>query len=472
MTLPPCKTFRAFAIPGLLSLAILVWFAPGCSQTPAHPNESQNPQNQPKTSPSKPLTTPAITPAQVPLPRAKAPSTSPRTHYKDLRKRFDQQVAEREQQAQQQNSWIRLERLASAYMQRARLTGDWNDYQKADRALQQAFALAAPGAGPFMMRARLSFTLHRFPQVDNDLDKHSKRLLLQDTDKSAIATMRADVALYRGKTQQAQALYQKTLALSPRSMQARARQAHFYARLGNYEKAEEEFDRAVTLLSKVDSLGGAWLHLQRGLLDLERNQLDRAMAHYQEADATLKGWWLVEEHMAEIHALQGRHDEAQRIYRTLVEQTKNPELMGALAESLEATNHPQEALQWHNKAVTHFEKQLALFPEAAGGHALEYFLSREPTSARTLALAKNNHALRPGTEASLLLAKVYMERGDLAQAQPLLQSALHTGWKTPDLFTTHAQFLHKQGNITEAVKQCKRANTIAPQVCNLPTTHP
>jgi hypothetical protein len=94
------------------------------------------------------------------------------------------------------------------------------------------------------------------------------------------------------------------------------------------------------------------------------------MLDYEAGNRLFPGWWLMEEHMAEILALQGKNAEAERWYRDLVERTGNPMLMNALAKVLLEQGKEAEAETWHDRAHSVQEDRARRFPEAASDHAL------------------------------------------------------------------------------------------------------
>src|SRR5262245_51082093 len=91
--------------------------------------------------------------------------------YAAAAKDADAQVAAAEARLvhQKADSWMELERAANAHMSRGRLCDNWTDYATADSLLVRAFEIAPDGAGPFLGRARLNFTMHRFDKVEGDL---------------------------------------------------------------------------------------------------------------------------------------------------------------------------------------------------------------------------------------------------------------------------------------------------------------
>jgi len=92
---------------------------------------------------------------------------------------LDLQIRHHKTASEKQNtSWVRLQRLAEAQMQRGKLSGDISDFVAAEETLQNAFEVAGPGAGPFLTRAALNFTLHRLPLIESDLASIESALIV------------------------------------------------------------------------------------------------------------------------------------------------------------------------------------------------------------------------------------------------------------------------------------------------------
>jgi predicted Zn-dependent protease len=177
----------------------------------------------------------------------------------------------------------------------------------------------------------------------------------------------------------------------------------------------------------------AWVELQRGILDLERNEPGAALAHYRHAERAYSGYPLIEEHLAEALALIGHNDEAAARYRGLAARTRNPEIVGALAR-LVAPSDPVAAAALDAEAWELFEARRALYPKAALGHFVEHLLVRGGTPGPDLIrLAEENYRLRPNPDAKLLLARACLEAGEAARAQALVDEILATPWRPPEL---------------------------------------
>src|SRR5262245_10848438 len=93
----------------------------------------------------------------------------------------------------QENAPSACEQAAAMHLQRARLTGDYADYAAAESLIARAFAISPPGAGPFLTRAQLNFTMHRMALVEADLQAEERSLMIDDATRSSITALRANV---------------------------------------------------------------------------------------------------------------------------------------------------------------------------------------------------------------------------------------------------------------------------------------
>ncbi|MFT5681760.1 MAG: tetratricopeptide (TPR) repeat protein [Myxococcota bacterium] len=354
-------------------------------------------------------------------------------------------------------SWLVLESAAGLLMERARLSGDYNDYARAESLLTEAFSLAPERSGPFMTRAQLNYTLHRLDAVDPDLAQASKRLLLNNHEQGSIALLRANLALQRGDYAAAKNGYDEALALS-RSMSAVCSVAVFEWKTGDTKTAEARFDEAEDMLIGDSATRRAWLHLQRGLIDLDHGRLDDAMAHYRTAESILPGHWLIEEHIAEVLTATDQADAALRVYGAVIERTGNPEFMDAVAEIL-AQREDASAPQWVARAREAHDARLALFPEAAAGHALDHYLAHA-SPAEALALAQANLDTRPNTEARIGLAAALLTAGQLEAAAEQLAIAEASPWVAADIHTLAAELALATGDRDAATAALGRAQSI------------
>ncbi|MDH5264995.1 MAG: hypothetical protein OEX21_09625, partial [Betaproteobacteria bacterium] len=308
--------------------------------------------------------------------------------------------------------------VASLYVERARLTGDYADFARAQALLDSRPPGSKKTASHCLAQARLHYTLHRLARAAETL-----AACPPGTDPAELGAIRADIAMYSGRYREAEAGYRSLLNQSGTPQQY-VRLALLKARTGSPAEATALLEAAEKRYHGGAATMKAWLRLQRGLVALDRGRFDEALALYRLAGDALAGWWLVDEHVAEVTFLRGDARAARDLYASVLGRTGAPEFMDALAvlEAQEGRAEPARALLREARAL--HERRLSEFPEAAAGHALAHFLRDAGEARRALDLARANFAARPYGEAAIALARAWMLSGKPERAPALLEAQL------------------------------------------------
>lgn len=352
------------------------------------------------------------------------------------------------------------ERAASALMQRARLTGSYEDYARAETAVATAFE-HKPAAGTLMLRSKLHYTLHRLPEARADFESAKPTADRSPGGVASIEAFEGNLAMQAGDSAKAGKYFQASLQ-AKRTSANLASVAVFYWKTGDFEQAEALFREALAAYHGKPMEPRAWLHLNLGLLDLDRGRYDDALAHYREAETFMKGYWLIDEHIAEILTLQGKTEEAKTLYLDILNRTSNPEFMDAMAGILFAEGNDEDAKAYIGKARKRYEEQTAQYPEAAYGHALGHYIEFGDDPAFVLELAKKNYALRPNLEAAVMLAQAQLKAGDAKAAAKALAPTLKSEFKSAELYLTAAEVQARLGKDKKAQAFLEQARTIDP----------
>lgn len=326
------------------------------------------------------------------------------------------------------DDWLAQEMLARAWFERARLTGSYDDYAAAERALDRSEAAAPAGAGPHLLRAAFEFGMHRLDPAAAALARAADSAVRPPPSELAdIEAMRGDIAFYRGDTGGALRHYARADAAQPGTTDFRRAVLHAFT--GSPERARFHLDRAARSAVQPSVQRDAWFELQRGILALDAGRIVEAQAHFRRADARFPGNWLVEEHLAETLALTGSLDEAESRYRDVVARTGAPEFMDALADIARNRGDGDAARMWTNRAAAEWRRRLAMFPEATYGHAFDH-CREKGDRACALDLARRNYRARPYGEAQAMLALALRESGAEAEAGALVRAVKAAGWRS------------------------------------------
>lgn len=343
---------------------------------------------------------------------------------------------------------LELRQLTAHLLDRAKLTGRIPDYAAALRMLERTYAELGLDAGPNALAATVYAAVHRLDDAEEAIDRAEGRIL--GANRPALRAARGSLYLQRGMFEEAERL---TAELpNHRAFVAAAR--------ADYDAAEEALDT----IRFPRGRGLATLHFTRGMFDFAQGRHDEALRHYQDADEAFRGWPLVWEHMAEVYQALGRLDLAEALYRRVVERTGSPSAMTMLALCVE----PDEAAMWLRRAERTHREDLALLPEAAAGHALDYFLHHGELG-EALDLAMQNHALRPGGEATTKLAQALARAGQWEHAAARLEALHATPFRSAESLATEALAAQRLGRSERAERLELEARALHPGAMDLVT---
>ena len=357
--------------------------------------------------------------------------------------------AEKGIRQQPDNSQLMLETV-TLYIERARLSGNYDDYRQAERLLDTAAAQTGALSRPCIAQAQLHYTLHRLGAAGAALDACPMSVA-----PDLVAAIRADVAFYSGRYREAEAIYVQ-LVNQVGTPQHYIRLALLRSRLGSPGEAAALLEAAEKRFHGRSPAMRAWLKLQRGVIAFERGRLDEAIALYKLASDELPGWWLVDEHLAEAKRVSADTTGAKELYADLVKRTGLPQHMDALARVLRESEHPDAAYAWAERAGAIYRERLKSFPEASASHAVDhYLLFGNPVEA--LALARRSAQLRPFGDALIALATAQFRAGLAGEAAASIEAVLRSGWNTPQAHAVAAMIFAGLGRSAEADAARSRA---------------
>ena len=347
--------------------------------------------------------------------------------------------------------------MVSLYTERARLTGNYEDYGRAEDLLARVPETFKTVDGVCMARAKLHYSLHRLTLAKATLDG-CPALAGQAEDVG----LRADIAFHSGRYKDAGIIY-RALVNQTGTPQAYIRLALYRAKTGAPGEALALMEAAEKRYYGGSPIMHSWLALQRGLIEMDRGRYDEARALFTLADERLPGHWLNEEHLAEIATLKGEAPAAKRIYESVVAKTGAPEYLDALGSIEAEAGNSAVARQLFARAEAIYAERARRFPEAIAGHALEHFLSAAPQPARALALAEANFRNRPHGDAAIALAKAHLLNARPGEAVRGLEQEIAQGWDTAETYWILSLAARAAGNSVRAASAGLEATRRNPQ---------
>lgn len=330
---------------------------------------------------------------------------------------------------QEPTDWLSPAAEAAALLDRAQLTGRWQDLAAAEAALAQSMARAPGSAKPHPLAARLAMALHRNSAVEPALRAATSDLEFASTGpQSEAAMLRGDVALYAGDWRRADRLYRNAQALAD-DPTLHLRRALIVERTGDPDDAIAAIIAAAHATDRPTRRLLSHAAARIGNIELARGRWDDAARWYSRADAYLPGDWRIVSLRLQMQALNGDLSGATRGMAALAARHDLPLLWDALASWQRASGDRAAAARSAARAAAGWQAWLARYPLAAVGHAAEHELGSGNTAA-ALAHARANYANRPYGDAAILLAMALSADGDIAEARALLNRTTATGWHT------------------------------------------
>jgi tetratricopeptide (TPR) repeat protein len=351
--------------------------------------------------------------------------------------RIDQGIAELQDNALQPPiDRVKITKLAYLQYQHASLTGNLDELSTADKTLDHAIQHLGQDGDLYFLKANIHFKVHRLDDVEQDLNASTD--LLESPQGRAL---KADLDFQQGRYEAARSGYEG-LTEEERSWDALARLAYFNFKMGDFENADRLYDEAVDELTAKEMRHYSWVELQRGVVDLTQGNYEKARAHYQRAERAYSGHWMVQEHVAELLGAEGRNDEAEAMYRDVIERVPRPDFQQALGELYIAMGKSAEADEWLKRAESAFLESAQRGEVHYYHHLADLYADVFENGAEAVKWAQKDLALRRNFSTLAAMASALYRAGEFSKALELMNESLASGVKDARLFRL-AGLIHK-----------------------------
>ncbi|MBV8417745.1 MAG: tetratricopeptide repeat protein, partial [Verrucomicrobia bacterium] len=195
-----------------------------------------------------------------------------------------------------------------------------------------------------------------------------------------------------------------------------------------------------------------WVELQRGLLDLSHGRYAETRAHYHRADEAYSGYWLIDEHMAELLGAQGKFDEAVTLYEEVVGRVPKADLQQAIGELYALMGKPDQAQLWLDRALAAYDESVERGDVHYYHHLTDFYADVRENGTEAVRWARKDYELRQNFAAEGALAWALYRNGQFAEALHLMEKALSSGVRDARLFY-HAAMIQLAAGHSETSKQ-------------------
>ncbi len=351
-------------------------------------------------------------------------------------------------------------KFAYLLYQRASLTGDLAGLTVVEAALNAAIREIGPAGDLYFLKANLDFKFHRLADVARDLEMgRDLRHSLQGR------ALQADLDFQEGRYEAARRGYE-TVINDDLTWDNLARLAYLKSKLGDVAGAELAYIGAEDELTAKEMRHYAWVELQRGVLNLRCGRYDQAQMHYQVADLAYSGYWLVEEHKAELLGAQGKFEEAVALYRKVIARAPRPEFQQALGELYVSMGQPGQAEPWYDKAVNAYIESAQHGAVHYYHHLTDFYADVREDGVEAVKWARKDIELRRNFSTLAALAWALYRAGEFAEALETIDEALASGVTDAQLFFQAGMIHHSAAGNGKGGEYLRMAAEINPHYQN------
>lgn len=333
-------------------------------------------------------------------------------------------------------------RLAVAYIRRARQTGDFSLNTNAQTAIDQALEIEPQNAEAQKLKASLLITFHRFDEAL----KLGKQLQSAHPEDAFVYGILSDANVELGNYKEALDATQKMVDLKPNTP-AYARVAHLRSLIGDSEGAIEMFKLAARSADPLDKEAQSWCVVQVGDELWKYGKYSEAEKVYDEALQNFPNYNLAIAGKGKARAAQGDFENAIKLLTDANNRVPNVETAILLGDIYTKQGEAEKAKQQYDLVevierkigVNNDQKRLALL-----------WADQNIRLDEALTIVRREHEMRKDIFTADALAWVLYRKGEFEQAKKASDEAMR-------LKTNDARIIYHAGMIEKALGNKKAA---------------
>jgi len=363
------------------------------------------------------------------------------------------------------DDFIALNKLASAYLQQVRETGDITYLDLASRAAKRSISAlpAEQNKGGLAVLTQVEFSSHDFASARRD----ATRLVEIDPGKGYTYQLLGDALAELGDYDEAESAFQKMLQFGGVQAMTRVAIAERLARLatlrGHGDEAKRYLERAEKELRAMPDPGReplAWCKLQLGETEFSRGGYVRAEKYYRESLDIFPGYFKAVAALGRARAAQGDLAGAIEQYEKAVKMVPDPGFVASLGDLYKLVGRDAEAERQYalveqighlsELSGTLYNRQLACF---YADHDLKPDVAYQN--------AVNEYQARRDIYGADALAWTALKAGKLSEARDAIKEALKLGTQDARLFYHAGMIAKAAGDASEAKTMLGRALSVS-----------
>lgn len=350
-------------------------------------------------------------------------------------------------------------RLAWAYIQKGRESGDAAYFTRAERLLEKSLAQAADNGEALGLRAWVALFKHEFKEA---ADWAEKARAIQPKVPFHDGVL-SDAFLEMGDYPKAIDAAQKMIDLKP-DQGAFSRAAHLRSLHADTEGAIDLWQKAIRAGSS-HSENTAWCQVELGEEYFNLGKIKEAEEAYRSALETFPGYHRALAGLARLRAAEGKEEEASKLYRQAIETIPYPHYFASFGDLYMKMGKTEEAKKQY-AMVEQIAKLDQIHQVLYNRDLALFYADHDLNLDEALRLIEREAAVRKDIYTYDVLGWVYYKSQRYPEAEKAIKEALRLGTKDPRL-------LYHAGMIARAVGKEKEAGRLLGQALALnPHFHP
>ncbi|MBW3623775.1 MAG: tetratricopeptide repeat protein [Armatimonadetes bacterium] len=430
--------------------------APLVCERGALPARATGPEPESKPLSSSPAATTPAAPAADPKVKTQSADAAPAEKSAAILRRTPREIERWEQHTRKSpedaEGWVKL---AEARLQRARETNDPAFYTRTETALANAQKLEPDQYRAMSLRAQLHSARHQF---DTAIEWLGKAVKANPSDPLNYGLL-GDIYAELGQYEKAEENYQKMMDLRP-GRAAYSRASYLMELYGEEPYARTLMTRAI-MAGSPRGEDAAWCYVHLGHLNFNAGFLPAAQKAYEAALASFPDYSAAYAGMAKVKAAQKEYPAAIGLYQKALKSGPHHEIYAALIELYTLSGQAAKAKAMRSELGVLQEKysknDMDIDFEVA-----EIDAEQGQNLAHALKLAKEEVQTHGNVKAYDALAWIAYLNDDLATAQSAMEKAMSLGTRSPVMLYHAARIQEKLGKSQESLKLYNRAISMCP----------
>jgi tetratricopeptide (TPR) repeat protein len=350
--------------------------------------------------------------------------------------------------------------LATLYMERARATGAFTDYQRAEKLARWSLAIRTTrNGGTFGLLASALLARHEFTQALGVAQWADS----VDPGVPAHVALLGEIELEMGDYDAAAAHF-SSLRLDRDQFTIAARVARWRELTGHADAARRLLHVAVSRVAKRDDLPReqvSWFHYRLAELELRTGNLDSAEASYRRGLKIFPDDYRILGGLARLAAARGDWQTAVGYGNDAIAIQLDPATLGTISEAYGAMGDTAQAAQYARAMTASALKQPGPIHRAWGLFLLDH--GTKSDAKRVLAKTRVEIRTRRDVYGYDLLAWALHKQGREREAREAMQHALSQQTEDAQLYYHAGMIERALGNTTQARTYLDKALTMNPR---------